>query len=383
MEEIQQWLNDFPKSTCLLVIGKKGVGKTKIVKDILEQHDYHIHYFTTTNFNKKGIIRDYFNKIIQSSNIWIMMKQHKSPIIVIDDLEGISLNDRGSINEIIDMIKYIKTCKKQIPVICIGDDTYFKKQKDLTKLCDVIYIQPPTQKELIDYIKNLSNKYQVTVSKSTVVALLQECQQDYHRLENLLKYMCLEKKSSFKINDINKIIESTDKKQIHINLYEATKKLLYDEVSVEETLKLFYEEKTLLPLMIHQNYHIIKDKNLLAKISDIISLSNILETFLYQKNEWDLLNYYGFLSCYLPTKLLKQKHLLQKEIIYTKMLNKISLKYTYIQKLREKTIKNSEYYFDSTLQKYNIKRLYKLQNENEATKYNLTLKQINDMIKYI
>lgn len=384
MEVIKTWLKEFPKNKdiCLLVTGNSGCGKSTIIKRVLEEKgNYHIHYFNTTNFNKKGIIREHFNKIIQSSNIWVMMNKPKKPIIVIDELEGISINDRGSINEIIDLVKTVKTTSNPIPIICIGNDQYFKKQKDLAKWCTSIYIKPPTKEELMIYLKQLIDKENITISKNTVEKLLEESQRDYHRLENLFKYLCLESKTTFKITDMNKIISSTDKKHVNINLYEATKKLLYENVSLGDTMKWFYEEKTLLPLMIHQNYQLTNNKSMLAEISDIISYSNILEGCLYQKNEWDLLNYYGFMSCYLPSQLLKAKY--QKDIIYTKMLNKISLKYTYMQKIREKTLKKSEYYFDQTFQRYNIKNLYNTKNAEEALKYGLTVKQLNDMIKYI
>ena len=142
-----------------------------------------------------------------------------------------------------------------------------------------------------------------------------------------------------------------------------------------------YDEKTLLPMMIHQNYQVTKDKKVILEIADIISYSNILETCLYQKNEWDLLSYYGFLSCYIPNKLLKP--CMKKDIIYTKMLNKISLKHTYIHKTRDKTLKRPDYYFDTTLQRYNIQRLYQLKDVEETKKYNLTLKELNDIIKYL
>lgn len=382
MNEIDNWLNNFSnENSCLLVVGNNGVGKTTKVMNILNDKNYHIHYFNTTNFDKKGIIREHFNKIIQSSSIWVMMKNPKKPIIVIDELEGISLNDRGSMTEIIDMIKILKTSKISIPVICIGNDQYFKKQKDLEKWCSQIYIKPPSTKELLIYLKKLSDENNISISKTTVLSLIEESQHDYNRLKNLFQYMCLDKKTSFKITDINKIIDSTDKKQINLNLYEATKQLLYEDNSYDDILKWFNEEKTLLPMMVHQNYKLTNDKKVLAEIADLISQSNILESYLYQRNEWDLLNYYCFLSCYVPSKLIKPKY--QKEIIYTKMLNKISLKHTYIHKLREKTIKQSEYYFDETFQRYNILRLYQTKDSDEAKKVGLTIKQLNDMIKYI
>lgn len=385
MEKITSWLENFPNNkVCLLVTGNAGCGKSYLVQKVLEDSNkYHIHYFNTTNFNKKGIIREHFHKIIQSSNIWVMMKQPKIPIMVLDELEGISLNDRGSIAEIIDMIKTMKNHSRPIPIICIATDGYFKKQKDLANWCNTIYIQPPTERELLQYLQELCKKENITISKSTTIKLLHECQQDYHRLENLFKYMCLEDKTSFKITDINKIINSTDKKQISINLYESARKLLYEDISFEETMQWFYEEKTLLPMMIHQNYQLLHNQDVLAEISDVISYSNILESYLYQKNEWDLLNYYGFLSCYVPNKVLQPHKKYNKEIAYTKMLNKISLKHTYIQKLKERTIKKPEYYFDQTFQRYNIKYLHQAKNADEAQKYELTLKQLNDMIKYI
>jgi len=386
MNSIKKWLNEFPQNNkALLITGNHGVGKTKIIRDILEKENYYIHYFNTAKFDRKGIIREQFEKIIQTSNIWVMMNKTKIPVIVIDELEGISLNDRGSINEIIEIIKKIKTSIRPIPIICIGNEKYFKKQKELSILCDKIYIKPPTLNELTIYLSELCVKNNIKISKSTAERILSECQFDYHRLENIFQYMCLEKKDSFKISDINKIISSTDKKQINNNLYDSTMKLLYENISLCDAIKWFNEEKTLLPMMIHQNYpQINNNQKINLEIADNLSYANVIESYLYQKNEWDLLNYYGFISCHVPNQLLQSVKKRKKEIVYTKMLNKISLKYTYIQKLREKTMKkNPEYFFDKTLQRYNNERLYYLNDDNESKKYGLTFKQLNDMIKYL
>lgn len=380
MDKIANWLSEFPKEKCLLVSGNHGVGKTTKVKNLLLEQNYHIHYFNTANFNKKGIIKDHFLKIIQSSNIWVMMKNPKKSIIVIDELEGISLNDRGSMTEIIDLIKISDKQTNPIPIICIGNDAYFKKQKDLAKWCSQIYIPPPTNQELCEFLKQLCKQCDMKISKQTAINLIQESQKDYNRLQNLFNYMCLDRKS-LKITDLKKIVNSTDQKRININLYEATEKLLYQNISFKETLDWFREEKTLLPMMIHQNYQLTNDKKLLAQVSDIISYSNTIELFLYQKNEWDLMYFYAFASCYLPGKMIIPKS--KKEMIYTKMLNKISLQHTYIHKLQDKTMKKSDYYFDKTLQQYTIASLYKSQNMDQLSANGLTIKELNDMIKYI
>jgi hypothetical protein len=132
-----------------------------------------------------------------------------------------------------------------------------------------------------------------------------------------------------------------------------------EEVSIDQTLFLFKQERTLLPLLLHENIDNYikkpsKDDNqtLEQRRLDMyrcLSDAMIVENLLYNKNEWDLQDLYGFKSCYMVSHYMNQYRKKGKPSIkYTFLLNRISLQHTYLHKYRDIILRTNDanMYFD-------------------------------------
>lgn len=396
---IDNWISDLEGNKLndkfvLLLIGNSGIGKFNCVKRKFIEKNYFPHIINVNNYKDKKILRGLMENIINSKQS-IITGQNTKHAILIDDLDGISINDRGSINEIINMISHItKRAKKQninpLPVACISNQSYLKKKKDLIKLCNVcnITIKPKIQENLNLWIL----KNNIDINPEVRDYIISESQDDVHRLDNILRFILLDNKNEISLDYIMNLLKNIRQKTITKHLYDSCKYLLTEKCSIQESHTLFSQERTLLPLMIHENfkkYISTKDNYTKMLVSQSLSKSMIIETLLYNKNEWGLQNIYSFRSCFLPSYLINEyeneNNKKSTKIDYTMLLNKTSLRHTYIHKYREKLMikPNINTYFN----RKNIIEIinnFTLEKELEyKEKYGWTLKDIDDLKKIL
>ena len=102
----------------------------------------------------------------------------------------------------------------------------------------------------------------------------------------------------------------SQKKDIEIGLYDATRDILNNYKSISHCMELYETEKVLLPLMIYENYHrtifaknnteknknnlLLKQLNVSRKICDSISKGDVIETNIYTDQNWMNQSIHGF-----------------------------------------------------------------------------------------
>ena len=93
INEIDLWIKSIKESTehkPLLLTGSSGIGKTHIAKQLLEENNYHIHYFNALDFSNKAYVQESLKKILYCRNISFMTSTYKHSSIIIDEIEGIN-----------------------------------------------------------------------------------------------------------------------------------------------------------------------------------------------------------------------------------------------------------------------------------------------------
>ena len=89
------------------------------------------------------------------------------------------------------------------------------------------------------------------------------------------------------IDDFINFFKVICKKDNHLDLYKATKELLYGNITYEEKIKIYNEDKVLLPLMVYQNLPNVLNNNFMKNIDDVIeayesiSYSDLINTSMY------------------------------------------------------------------------------------------------------
>lgn len=384
--QIEKWLKNFPNDyTGLIISGGIGTGKSTIVKNSIKKSKWKYHMLYLEN-DKSW---DFFSNFITGLN--------EKMILVINDANLISSpSEKRNILEFFTQ----NAQKKFLPIIFL---TNLNHSKLITTISlhesESIRIPLPSENDLIIISKIFIEKYNLKFdSIQTLKDILNYSQYDIRRLiiilQDLYYTFVLDNPVSRKITRTNlqNYISISMKKNVEVGLFSANKSLMDRFKSIEESMRFYKSEKVLLPLMMYENFfHALESKNMTperkkmkyAKISDILSQSDIVETRIYSEQNWDFQPIHGFLACAHVSYILNEgedKEIKNYKINFSSDLNKTSLK-----NINKKNIETLLSSFQNRTQRdlHNISRLLNLSKSSHQKlySYGLTNKNVNSIIR--
>lgn len=398
--KISSWLNNIKnnKIQTLILSGHHGVGKSILIKLILEKFNYKpiiINQNDIKEYRNNDSLKDIF-KMNNFDNINnFIFKQRKA--IVFDGAESITLaSEKRYIMEIFKENNKLKV----IPLIFITNLHHNKIINDIKKQALYIEVSFPETKELINMLGYICKKEKILMKKSAIELLIDYCEKDIRKLLSMLE----EVNNNFKDKVIsskllNDFLNSSKRKNRDISLFDATKMIINDDLSYVEINKLYEIEKVLLPLMIYENYpsKLLKNKDLnleenlynMIKISDSISRGDNIETSIYTDQNWFLQNIHGFFTC-VNTNFWISNNVDEKitAVNFSKDLNKTSLKNINKKNINniksiigKKSIQEILMIVKLTNNLYHDKKLKIIVDILKQYKKNLTVKEVELFIK--
>lgn len=319
------------KNSTILIYGKDTSCKTEICKKLFEELQFITIFYNI--FNDIDILKDIynfnnknFNNILNNSNFF------QTKALIIDNLDFISLNIKKKYlkNIIIENLKH-----KKIPMILVCNSLNNKLLEEIIK-------------EKIHF-----NKYLIEYNHEEIINILQ-LKLDLEL--DTIKMLCIETNFNIKIilniynlyknlDDDTKNID-TLKYILSIFYFKMDTPTIFDSfTSILKTtnmneIKYYYDkDKVILPLILHENYinviqknktfHMSEKINCITKISKIISFGDSIETFIYSDQNWILHNSHCFITCILTSYLLNpyitEESLKKDYLAYSTELNKTSL----------------------------------------------------------
>lgn len=387
---IDNWFKNYKNNINynLLLTGQHGIGKTLSIELLAKKNNFKINYIKFSNIKNLSDVITY---------IKLINKEGKN-IILIDKIETIiSRIDK----KIIEELRKVNEKKKHMMIVYISNDIYCKYLINFKKTCLFINLYPPSKLELINFVNKVSENEKIIFDNNNIKnKIIDYCQYDIRRLIYILQdlYYIYNKKTITKIM-VKEYFNNSNKKNIEVGLFDAVHKLFYEENNINDIITLYMNEKSKLPLMIHENYYkcILKsNKSKKEKLETIKNISNLLsdgdffEYHIYHNQEWDMLEYVGFYTCVNPSYLLNN---------YTSSTinNNITFKFpedlnkTSIKSINKKNINNIEANFTNiNIYDYiHINKIIKKLLENKDLKsiscilksYNLDINQLESLLK--
>lgn len=388
-------------TSCVLITGGHGVGKSTAVEIILKEYNYEVHNINLNVLKNIKNVEDIINKIMLTSNVLSIMNNESvsKNAIVIDELESISSSvEKGHILS----LQKINDLNWYCPIIFISDNQHTKLLTSIKKSSTELKFFTPypsdMKKILLKIVKTENIKIQHDVIMNKII---NHSQGDIRRLI----YTLHDIKNAYDTRQIDlEVIEEycsmSNTKNVDIELYTATAKIFYDYTDINSCLRLFETEKTLLPLMIHHNYvnnvianfkNVDKQFSLTNKISQLLSDGDVIENYIYGDQNWEMQEIHGLYTTALPSYYLCEDNYKNKQIDRVKLTFTTDLNKTSIKKINKKNIlktddclKNMEIedyiYINKIIKKLidegNIKKCAEL-----LKSYNIKLEQIESLIK--
>jgi len=329
ISQIRDWFTKFKMKDntikkALLFSGCPGTSKTTVAHAVLHEFGYSIKEYNASDVRSKKLVEANLDKLITMEQVDKHFTEGFRPFgIIMDEVDGMSSGDKGGMTQLIKIInpnrgkRSVKKEDKQKisdrwipPIICICNNNYDKKIAELKKDCLEIKFDKPTLNELCSVIDNVVKNEDLQLSEAAKKIIAELAQGDFRRLMFLLQNFSNIDKDLIDSNDIYEYYDVISKKSLDLNSYEITNKILGRLASVEDILKLYETDKSLLPMMIHENYIEVinsqntKSDNKLVNCQyciDSIITGDIIEKIMYNTQSWYLQPIHGLSSCYIPS----------------------------------------------------------------------------------
>jgi len=142
-------------------------------------------------------------------------------------------------------------------------------------------------------------------------AIITHSQNDYRRLiVTLGELNRLYSGDMIKEDDFSEYIKYAEEKDVDRSIFENTNRLFSRYTGINSALKIFENEKTNIPLMVHQNHFLattgyIKDRtkiiDLSSQITESLAFGDVVDNYIYSDQNWGLQETNGYYSCVQPS----------------------------------------------------------------------------------
>jgi Cdc6-like AAA superfamily ATPase len=367
---VVKYINNLEKnnsSKYLYVYGETGIGKTTIIKNILNSLKYNINYIDSNN---NQLTLDELINITDNKDVYSMFFNNtQKNALIIDNINYYLNNDKSYFNNLIKILKKNKI-HKFIPFIFINTLQEEKKFTELSKLSYCLKINPPSILQLKNIIYKLYPKILDFENNTLIINnIIQYLDYKFYKFINVDYFYnnnLIELKFLTNSNTNTNSTSNTNNNNIKI----LTKNLLQYKYNLQDLDIINYSDRTSLSLLLHEN--IIKLFNANLTKNEIKIYKKILANFIFcdciDKNIflyqiWQLNDVTYITKIFYNNFILSQHNLLknigQENIIFTKILTKYSSEYNNFNFI----FNNTQLY--STNKKILLLHIFIINNSNE------------------
>ena len=385
----------YDKNT-VVVVGAHGVGKTSFVMTILTEKKYNIININFEKINRIKDIEEYVDQLLKGVNIFDIINNNKRAI-VIDNIESISSTTEK--NFITHLIK-LNQIGWYLPIIFIGNNKHNKIINLIKKTSYEIELFYPALPDLTMLLYKIAEKENIKFTDENICSkIIVQSNKDIRTLiEHIMSLSNIYKNKVIDANDIDNYFVTNKTKDHDLGIYDATKKLFYGYDNIDDIIRIFETEKTIIPLMIQHHYvKYLKQKNFnkIKELSLSLSKGDIIENYIYEYNIYDIRDTQAYFQCIFPSyqlnKILNPNKLsIDKFNSYFSFpldLNKTSIKHINYSK---NILPSNKYFKNMNINDYinldkHIKGLIKIGDYDELnkliSKYKLNMPAIESVLK--
>jgi replication factor C large subunit len=276
ISRIKSFFRSFPSKKAMILHGPPGTGKTSLAYALARETNTEIIELNASDLRNKEQISSILKAASQQQSLF----GKTGKLILVDEVDGITRDDRGGLPELIALIKETK-----FPIIITANDIWDRKFSELRKKAEIVEIKELDYTSIFEIIKDISEKESLKIP------------------DDLLKSIAIKAKGDVRaaINDI----QTSGSEVLHSDIHERDKKqdifrilrrvfkempseetpFLYDKVNMNlDEIFLWIEENT------PQEY---KGKELWHAFESL-SKADVFRGRIYRQQHWRFLVYENF-----------------------------------------------------------------------------------------
>ena len=311
INKIKDWLINLKTSKLqnnIIISGCHGIGKNSVINILLNNTGYISKILSSNNVKNKKSLDEIINISKKKYNVSHILTNYNNclnnPIaLIIDDTETISLTNEK--NSLIELCKN-NNVEKILPIIFIANNHHCKFKDDLKKVCIEYIFDQPKNTDLLIIMKKIMETQNIKINDIKVInSIINYTQYDIRRLIIILQDIYLTYNNvEIDQNKLRQYFCYSQKKDIEISLFDATKNILNNIKSINEYMDMYEANKILLPLMIYENYFrcifakqpiksqdnktslLLKQLDVGRRICNSTSKGDVIETNIFTDQNW-------------------------------------------------------------------------------------------------
>jgi replication factor C large subunit len=280
--KIKDFMANFPAEKAIILYGPTGSGKTSLVYALAQESKSEILELNASDLRNKEEIDKIVKGASQQASLFSPSFNIKSKkIILVDEVDGLTTDDRGGLPELIKLIE-----DSSFPIIITANDVWDRKFSDLRKKADLIELKELNYLTILDILKSICQKENCILP------------------EDLLKNIAIKSKGDVRaaLNDLQTInqettIDGIDERDKEEKIFNVLKNVFKN---LPNTETLFLYEKLNMPLdevflWLEENLPLEYKGKELYLAFNALSKADVFRGRIYRQQHWRFLIYQNFL----------------------------------------------------------------------------------------
>ncbi|XP_025021339.1 replication factor C subunit 1 isoform X2 [Python bivittatus] len=302
-----------------LLSGPPGVGKTTTAALVCQELGLSYVELNASDTRSKNSLKEVVAESLNNTSIkgfcsGTSPSVSTKHVLIMDEVDGMAGNeDRGGIQELIDLIKHTK-----VPIICMCNDRNHPKIRSLVHYCFDLRFPRPRVEQIKGAMMSIAFKEGLKIPPPAMNELILAANQDIRQvLHNLSMWCARDKNLTY---DGVKEDASKAKKDIKLGPFDVVRKVFAkgeeaSHMSLIDKADLFFHDYSLAPLFVQENYvhvkpaaagnNLKKELILLSKAADSICDGDLVERQIRTRQNWSLLPTQAIYSSVLPGELMR------------------------------------------------------------------------------
>ena len=282
--KVKDFIKNFPlKKRAIILYGPAGTGKTALANAAAKEINSEIFELNASNLRNKEKLKETLKPAIEQQ---ALLKKGK--IILIDEVDWIMGEDRGGIQELIELIEL-----SEYPIILTANDVWTKKLSPLRKKCGIIELKNLDYKIIKDVLIKILRKEKKFIDNKILTEIALKTKGDLRAAVN-------DAQTISKLSSEEQIKTLFDERNKEENILDALKKI-FKLKATNETLRVFdsVDMKTdEVSLWVEKNIPLEYQDKKLAKAYELLSEKDLFNGRIYKQQYWRFLVYENIFLSY-------------------------------------------------------------------------------------